>query len=161
MKIIYIFVQSMKLNTETCLHLYCFCSVLFFCCQKLLIFIQKLNQLTLSHPCHPGCCNTFRFYFLSLLIDSHSFVFILNWVVFWHFSFIMVCWEFSEACSHLLLLCFSDAIFPVNCISFVYVLFSLLQSFRASCLCSRRRTYPEQHLQEKHNVTSHCDVRPW
>ena len=42
MKVIYIFVQSMKLCTETCLHLYCFCFVLFcFFVAKSYLFIFK------------------------------------------------------------------------------------------------------------------------
>ena len=82
MKIIYIFdcaINEIKYRNMSTLLLFCFVLFCFdFLLLKVIDFSSKLNQLTLFHPCNPGCYNTCKFYFLSQLIDSHSVVFILN-----------------------------------------------------------------------------------
>ena len=121
MKIIYIYVQSMKLNTETCLHLYSFFFVLFF------FFAAKSYWFLFKSSI------SWHFLILAFLgaVIRLNFISCPNWwiVILLYSSSIKLfsgtsvsLWFAGSSLKHALIcffLCFSDAIFPVNCISFV------------------------------------------
>ena len=141
MKIIYIFVQSMKLNTETCLHLYCFFLFCFaFLLLKVIDFYSKAQSV--------DTCLILAF--LGAVIHL-NFISCPNWwkVILLYSSSIKLfsgtsasLWFAGSSLKHALICFFCVSVMPSSqwtAFLLLYALFSLLQSFMASCLCSRRR----------------------
>lgn len=141
MKIIYIYVQSMKLNTETCLHLYSFFFVLFF------FFAAKSYWFLFKSSI------SWHFLILAFLgaVIRLNFISCPNWwiVILLYSSSIKLfsgtsvsLWFAGSSLKHALICFFCVSVMPSSqwtAFLLLYVLLSLLQSFMASCLCSRRR----------------------
>ena len=102
--------------------------------------LQKLNQWTLFHTFNPRCCKMFRLYSclnqLTIILLYSSSIKLLSGTS-------ASLWFARSSLKHALICFFHVSVMPSSqqtAFLMLYVLFYLLQCFRASCLCSRRRT---------------------